>query len=166
MANIVTCCEREDLFIQMSNGLTSVFISVLTLSGAELAETHSEKGLIIWLAQRDQSVFGGGCVSFDVTEMCWTKDHFDEQKAFLLKTIDGALSRSNWEKLDYQPREEWVFTRLNDFKTLINEFRVEDLRENVESGILSFHSNIQRYDNCPIHGVYLHAEGCVVCNDK
>jgi len=50
--------------ISMSNGLTSVFIEVLVISGSILANTDREKELIIWLAQRDQSVVGIGTVGF------------------------------------------------------------------------------------------------------
>ena len=41
--------------IQMSNGLTDVFLNVLILSGSALAKTVSEKRLIVWLAEKDQS---------------------------------------------------------------------------------------------------------------
>ena len=60
-------CGRE--LLQMSNGLTDVFVNVLVLSGSALARTVSEKRLIVWLAEKDQSRMGAGTVDFDLWEM-------------------------------------------------------------------------------------------------
>ena len=53
MANIIginpQSCGRG--LLQMSNGLTDVFLNVLILSGSALAKTVSEKRLIVWLQQ-------------------------------------------------------------------------------------------------------------------
>ena len=46
-------CGRR--LLQMSNGLTDVFVNVLVLSGSALAKTVSEKRLIVWLAESDPS---------------------------------------------------------------------------------------------------------------
>jgi len=50
-----------------------------------MADTNEKRDILIWLAQRDQSIFGLGIVGFDITEVCWSIDYFDEQKAFLIK---------------------------------------------------------------------------------
>jgi len=42
----------------MSNGLTSVFISTLELSGTHLAKADNEKRMIVWLLERDQGAIG------------------------------------------------------------------------------------------------------------
>lgn len=79
MANTISLPkELNDIVepIGMSNGLTSVFIEVLAISGSILAKTNREKEMIIWLAQRDQSVVGIGTVGFDIDEMPWTIDSF------------------------------------------------------------------------------------------
>lgn len=41
--------------LNMSNGLTSVFIEVLVISGSILAETNREKETVFWLGQRDHA---------------------------------------------------------------------------------------------------------------
>ena len=46
-------CGRE--LLQMSNGLTDVFVNVLVLSGSALARTENKKRLIVWLAESDPS---------------------------------------------------------------------------------------------------------------
>ena len=52
--------------IQMSNGLTDVFFNVLVLSGSALARTDSERRLVVWLAEKDQSRMGYGAIGFDL----------------------------------------------------------------------------------------------------
>ena len=87
MGNIIsldTIGER----ISMSNGLTSVFIDVLGLSGTHLAKTAAEKRMIVWLLEKDQSAVGGGSVGFDVSEMPWTDTDFDDMKRFMLDVIE------------------------------------------------------------------------------
>ncbi|AJW69287.1 hypothetical protein GMA19_03333 [Paenibacillus polymyxa E681] len=52
MANTISLPkELNDVVepIGMSNGLTSVFIEVLAISGSILAKTNREKEIIIWL---------------------------------------------------------------------------------------------------------------------
>lgn len=83
MANTISLPkEINDVveLIGMSNGLTSVFIEVLAISGSILAKTNREKEMIIWLAQRDQSAVGIGTVGFDIDEMPWTIDSFQNEK--------------------------------------------------------------------------------------
>ena len=84
MANIIgrnpQSCSRECL--QMSNGLTDVFVNVLVLSGSALAKTVSEKRLIVWLAEKDQSRVGAGTVDFDLWEMPWDSNTFEEDRGF------------------------------------------------------------------------------------
>ncbi len=83
--------------LRMSNGLTSVFIEVLVISGSLLATTYREKEIIIWLAQRDQSVVGIGTVGFDIDEMPWTVDSFEREKEFVLYTISAAKEGQDGE---------------------------------------------------------------------
>lgn len=52
MANTITRSDAEtDQEIRCSNGLFSVVISVLALSGSRIARTSDEKDFIIWLAE-------------------------------------------------------------------------------------------------------------------
>ena len=95
--------------LQMSNGLTDVFLNVLILSGSALAKTVSEKRLIVWLAEKDQSRVGAGTVDFDLWEMPWDLNTFEEDRAFLLRVALGAKERLGWEKLNYRPNEDILF---------------------------------------------------------
>ncbi|MCM3783524.1 hypothetical protein M3231_11100 [Neobacillus mesonae] len=154
----------------MSNGLTSVFIEVLALSGSILAETNREKELIIWLAQQDQSVVGLGTVGFCIDEMPWTTDSFDREKNFMLRAISGAVDGLGWERLDAAPQKEPVVGCLKKFYSLIKVFDIENV--NLDSYIEW--SEIEEeddtptiprgYPKCEIHDVYLSCHGCILCN--
>ncbi|MDE6728657.1 MAG: hypothetical protein K2J80_12080, partial [Oscillospiraceae bacterium] len=71
MGNCITFGEDS---LKMSNGLTAVFIDVITLAGSRIAQTVDEKRLIVWLAEKDQSVVGIGTVGFDIREMPWNTE--------------------------------------------------------------------------------------------
>jgi len=48
MGNLVTCAHRPDLpAVRMNNGLTSVFIAVLSLAAAELAENDAREAHVV-----------------------------------------------------------------------------------------------------------------------
>lgn len=157
--------------ISMSNGLTSVFIEVLVISGSILANTDREKELIIWLAQRDQSVVGIGTVGFDIDEMPWTIDSFSSEKDFMLQTISHATNGLGWEKLGYKPRQDRVVHCLKQFGLMITAFHHEDVNldnyiewAEVEEG--DDNPTIPRgYPKCERHDIYLSCHGCILCNN-
>lgn len=71
----------------MSNGTTSAFITIIGLSGSQLAKTENEKRLIVWIMEKDQSKVGIGSIGISMSEMSWTKDDFENEKSFLLDDI-------------------------------------------------------------------------------
>jgi len=84
MGNCIDLYEgMEKDGISMSNGTTSVVISILVLAGSRLAISERQKELIVWLAYQDQSVRGIGTVGFYMNEIPWSKDCFEEEKQFL-----------------------------------------------------------------------------------
>jgi hypothetical protein len=57
VANVVTYKARPDIqCIQMNNGLTSVFVSVLALAASELAETDRQREFAAWFADQQQAI--------------------------------------------------------------------------------------------------------------
>ncbi|MEJ3718141.1 hypothetical protein WGM54_09005 [Paenibacillus polymyxa] len=174
MANTISLPKQLNDVVEpigMSNGLTSVFIEILAISGSLLAKTNREKELIIWLAQRDQSVVGIGTVGFDIDEMPWTIDSFESEKEFILDTISNAADGLGWEKLSYKPRQDWVVNCLNQFGLMINAFNKEDIDINnytewseIEEG--DDNPTIPRgYPKCEKHDIYLNCHGCILCNN-
>ena len=57
----------------MSNSVTTVVTSLLTLSASEIAKRFSEINISVSLAAKDQSISGRGCVGFDVRELPWAQ---------------------------------------------------------------------------------------------
>ncbi|WP_142392539.1 hypothetical protein [Mycobacterium sp. 3519A] len=95
--------------VMMSNGLTSVFLDVLLLSGSDLARTDAEIATVVRLAEHDQSIVG-----FDVSELGWAADRFAAHKRFQLAMVDGAAAGQRWHLLDYAPNHAVFLHNLND----------------------------------------------------
>ena len=169
MANIIginrQSCGRECL--QMSNGLTDVFVNVLVLSGSALAKTVSEKRLIVWLAEKDQSRVGAGTVDFDLWEMPWDSNTFEEDRAFLLRVVSGAKERLGWEKLDYRPDEEMLYPCLDRFSQLTSgfyQFQPGALEEWLAESDAS-DPVMSGFPRCPKHQTLLSVFGCHISNN-
>lgn len=170
MANIIrfgtTKCPEP---LCMSNGLTDVFINVLVLSGSSIAKTDSEKRLIVWLAEKDQSRVGMGTVGFDICEMPWNRDTFEGDRDFLVKTIEGAENKSGWELLDYAPNEKMLFPCLSVFKELVQQISEKDIHfEEGEKWLAEAGKNdpvICGFPLCEKHCTLLTVFGCQLCNN-
>ncbi|WP_437733293.1 hypothetical protein [Sorangium sp. So ce1335] len=166
MANVITYEAGPGLTrIQMSNGLTSVFISVLALAASALAETEGERELAAWFASHDQGMFGLGVVGFDVSEMPWSPSTFAREREFILRVIEAAKARTGWERLGYGPREESLQPCLDRFRAMIEAFVVEHAC-GVDATVWSYGDRPKQLVLCPVHRVYEHEFGCVLCHDR
>jgi hypothetical protein len=155
--------ERLEKMLAMSNGLTAVLIEILSLSASYLAKTDAEIDFAIWLACHDQAIMGGGMVGFDLSELPWSTENFEAEKRFLLRVVDSAKTKQYWNLLDYEPCEEMVLRSLEKFKDLIEDFTKEFIStDNFWSQ--TFLKPIEP-KKCSIHNIYLHQEGCVICNN-
>lgn len=160
MGNLITN-KKADEWLNLSNGATDVLLSVLLLSGSDLATTEWEKELIIWLAEHDQYLYGRGVVGFDIDEIAWSTQDFDRQKAFFLKTIDLALQRHRWEVLDYDP--PYAHEYLVTLRRLVEKYTVEMI---VSTKQWDWFVEPEHLSKCPEHNVYIHANGCLICHDS
>ncbi|PAF30882.1 hypothetical protein CHI14_15505 [Paenibacillus sp. 7516] len=174
MGNTISMPEHAVPVIEsigMSNGLTSVFIEVLSISGSMLARTNREREMTIWLAQRDQSVVGIGTVGFDIDEMPWSIDTFEEEKDFMLRMIIHAIAGAGWERLSFKPRKESLIPCLEQFQTMIHAFNKEDVNLDNYLEWSEIEEDDDRptippgYPKCAKHDVYLSCHGCVLCNN-
>lgn len=165
MGNHITFGEDS---LKMSNGLTAVFIDVLTLAGSRLAQTVDEKRLIVWLAEKDQSVVGMGTVGFDIREMPWNINCFEKCRLFLLKTIELAENKTEWDKLGYQPNEELLLPALKKFAEMISNMTADYVDENASKewlGAAEIDDPILcGFSKCEKHGILLSCFGCLICN--
>lgn len=154
--------------LKMSNGLTAVFIDVMILAGSRLARTVDEKRLIVWLAEKDQSVVGLGTVGFDIREMPWNTERFEENKRFLLNVIEAAENRTDWDKLGYHPNEKLLFPELKKFAEMILRLAVKYVFPNaLGEWIMDVDSDdpvICGFPKCPKHETLLTCFGCLFCN--
>lgn len=163
MANLITYREGGNVPpLQMNNGMTSVFVSVLALSTSALAKTDHQRKLALWIVSRDQAVYGLGLVGFDIAELPWSRSSFAEDQAFLLRGIEAAKATAGWEHLDYSPNEAMLFNCLDHFARMISAFSVEHAL--VEERIWPFGGKPESFRLCAKHHVYLHIMGCVLCN--
>ena len=151
----------------MSNGGTDAFLNTLLISGSPLAKTISQKRLLVWLAEKDQIV-SRGTSGFDIIDMPWDPDTFDEDKAFLISVINAALEHKNWELLEYSPNNEIIDSHPEQFKTLVTAVTPQIVNETALQDWLSDKDNddpvICGFPKCRKHGVFLSFFGCQVCN--
>ena len=141
-----------------------MFIAVLALAASALAATDREREWAAWIASHDQNVFGLGTVGFDVSEMPWSRETFDADRAFFLRAIAAAEAETRWDRLGYAPRPDRVRDVLGGFRVLIEAFTVGHLRagEVQEWG----YDRPDTWEVCPVHRAYLSAHGCVLCHDQ
>lgn len=165
MGNIVSYKDFD--YIQMSNGLTDVFIEVIGISGSILASEDFEKTMTVWLLEKDQDSVGRGNINFDVCEMLWYEERFYKQKEFILKVIEASKNKLGWEILRYEPNEELIMPALSKFENIIKNFRKEDIvKENIvewAKDVDEYYPNHPAYDKCSKHYTFKTIFGCYIC---
>ena len=175
MGNWICFDDTLEPSFKMSNGLTDVFIDYMLLAGSELAQTESERRLIAFLSEKQQSVIGIGTVGFHLVEMPWDKASFEADKAFLLRAIARAreltAEESVWDMLRYKPNPENIEYALDGFKELAEHMTVADI---VEDNLREWVSDSCRKPDdpvlngctkCPKHGLIMSFFGCKLCNE-
>lgn len=161
MGNIISCnALGSDAGLQLSNGGTSVLLSVLLLAASDLAATPWELACTRWLAEHDQDVFGMGMVGFDLGELACTRAGFEAERAFLLRVVDAGLARHRWEALAYEP--PFVAESLRELRAVLERLPAELV---VAEHDWAFRLPGEVSGRCPRHQVLLHPAGCLLCND-
>ncbi len=166
MSNMIS---SKNEYMSMSGGSMSMFINILCLSGGRIAAADSQKRIMVFLAEKNQSVCGLGTAGFDIAEIPWDKATFDEDKAFLLNVIRGARLKLGWETLGYQPNEEFAAEYLDKLEKLIETMTTDDIRDDSLSDWLADADDNDPINNgfpkCKIHDTYISIHGCQVCTD-
>ena len=175
MGNIISFngSVSQDDALSISNGLTDVLIDYLLLSGSELAETESEKRIIIFLAEKQQSVIGLGNADFAMTDIPWDTETFESDKEFMLQVTDYAKELSaretTSEELGYHPDKKMLEYALNGFERLIKRMTVSAVdKDNLKEWFSDRDADdpvICGYPKCEKHGIFLSMHGCKFCND-
>ena len=163
MGNTFCYSARPDLEeIDMSNGLTSVVVSVLSMAVSSISTENWQKRFAICIASKDQSVVGGGMILFDISCLPWSEQNIEAERSFMLQAIDAAFDKTGWNRLSYNPREETVHECLQQFRALITAFSPAHIQRNSHSECIH---RQQHFPFCTTHSVYKHGLGCPVCND-
>ena len=164
MANEVYYKARPDVEpLFMSNGLTYLFVGVMSLAASACAASERQRELAAWFASRDQAVYGCGIVGFDLSDLPWLRDTFESDRDFVLRAVDQAKARLGWERLPYEPNEEMIQPCLDHFRAMVEALQVEHACMATEEW--SYGGRPTAFERCPVHGVYRHSHGCPLCND-
>ena len=119
MANTI---RGGDQVLRMSNTSTEVFIEVLMLAMSSLARRSWELRFAAFLAGRDQDIRGRGLVGFRLEDLDWgaTPASQAENRDFVLRAVDLALTRYRWDELSYDP--PLVGDHLRRFRSMVEAF--------------------------------------------
>ena len=166
---MITLKRIPEISLNMSNGLTSVFISAFGLSGSVLAKTEQEKNLVMYVLEKNQSVFGIGFVDFDIGCMPWDADNFDENKNFILSIVKGMYNETGWEKMSYSPNKQMLTRCINEFEKLIMNMKRDDINIQEINEWFNAKERMEFIKNgfplCEIHNVLSTIYGCQLCTD-
>ena len=171
MSNTIHLKRVSDIDLRMSNGLTHIFINTFAVAGSKLAKTEQEKKLVVFILEKNQYFVGMGNVGFDIGEMPWSLENFENEKAFVLSVLNGIRNKDGWETLGYPPREDWIFQCVDIFKQLIHNMTEDDIDFDE---VKQWHEYAdkesedpvnQGFPLCPVHNVLLTIFGCQVCTD-
>lgn len=163
MGNIISGKNGSvELQLRMSNSSSDVVIALLSMAASHLAGTRSEMDLAVAISARDQSLFGRGCIGFDIRALPWSasSDGFKSDVEFFLKVIDLASCGYGAERLEYEPGLTFLKPIFEAFGRLLRFMEFIDVH-NYETD----HRLIPEfpYEKCTRHGCYKHKEGCVIC---
>ena len=155
--------------MHMSNGGAAVLVNILCLSGGRLAETESQKRMMVYIAEQNQYMYGLGNVDLDIDRLPWDRAHFAEDKAFMLRVIEGARQKLGWETLDYTPNVEFALSYLDEYQILMERMTEADIKDESLTEWLDWHKPDQPpkcgFPKCSKHDAYIALDGCQVCTD-
>ena len=163
MANTFHGSDGEGL--SLSNSLTFVIVARIAVAAARDARTPWGRSFAQWIATKDQTWYGLGCVGFGLSEIPWgiTTERQNRRKAFIACLIRTAATPSVEALLPWRPAEHRLPVQrreLERFAVLVDGFRPG-------SGAVRWHSALQMTDQlCPTHHIYQHVEGCMICRDR
>ena len=140
-----------------------MFVNALALAASAVATTDRQREFAALIAANDQDVYGLGMVGFDVSELPWSVEAFEEEKAFLLRVVAAAKAKTGWDRLRHAPPDDWFEPYVERLGRLIEAFAAEHMAGGAEDRWA--YCRPDRWELCARHGVYKHRAGCVLCHD-
>lgn len=169
MANIIELNYTSPKFdgFSISNGAMDVFICTFGLSGSVLAKTNLEKRFIVWVLEKNQALIGYGTILFCISDMPWDFNFFIENKKVVLCVLEGMRKKTGWEKLNYTPNEDILFSFIEKFENLVLKMNINDINTKaIEEWIKESEPDDpinMNFPMCEKHGIFLTALGCYLC---
>ena len=109
---------REKL--TMSNQGTDCLLELILNAVKDIEMSTSQIKLVDYLADRRyENDIAPGTASFDVEEMPWNEDTFQDDIRFMLNLIMKAKDRGSWKNLGFEPNEQIVIPWLDQFAKMI-----------------------------------------------
>ena len=158
MSNTISLRGADAESIVLNNGMTSVLIDVLCFKGAQIAVTDWQKEMLVRLARHDAGIVGDGFTGFDLSDILFDINPADGA-GFLSDICSQAEQEKLWTGLPYSPDLDLLHGVLFRFKGLC-----QLAGRYLPSSAMPFQSR-HPYTLCSRHGVYLHEEGCILCNN-
>lgn len=151
--------------ISISDTGTNVLLTVLVLAGSALAETDSQRRLIVWLAE--QKLNEGVCCGFSLSEMPWDAESFEADRQFMVRTADAASQRTGWQSLNYWPNAKALMPMLGWFRKGFVRLRAADINAAALPHWLDEMDGddpvLNGFPRCKKHRTYLTWNGCIAC---
>ncbi|AKJ31375.1 hypothetical protein AAW51_4684 [Caldimonas brevitalea] len=145
------------------------FVPLVAAVASRLARSDEQRTLAVWLASLDRRVWGSLAEGRDVGTLPWVDARIDEQKAFLQEIVDAGRSRVCWD-LFMAPGDEEDFRPLlrplGTLGQLVAQFSPQHACRD-EAIVWGYNGGRApaTFERCHKHPVYLHANGCLWCND-
>lgn len=149
--------------LDLSNGASTAFLSVLQFALSDLATDPWERELARWVAWHDQAASGLGMMGFDLEEVHWVPADLAGQRAFLLRAVDTAATGYRWSELCYEP--PYTASHLRRYREIVAGFALAaDFRP---GGGYPWPGPADEERRCRLHRVHCHPDvgWCRVCDD-
>jgi len=160
--------DPQEEQVSISDTGTNVLLTVLVLAGSALAETDSQRRLIVWLAE--QKLNEGVCAGFSLSDMPWDAESFEADRQFMVRTADAASQKTGWQTLNYWPNAKALMPMLGWFRKGFVRLKAADIDPARLTHWLSEQNEddpvLNGFPRCKKHKAYLTWNGCIACGGE
>ncbi len=123
MSNFISLCQNTDNeeYIVLKKQSMATLLHVIELSGCKIAKTTWEKEMISYLESKKRMMLQKDNIGFDICHMPWRKHYFEAQKKFIFLVLEAVEKKTDWQMLQYQPKEAVLFLMLARMRCLFQK---------------------------------------------